>query len=389
MNIAVFSSSGHDSGVTILKDGEIYETILEERLSKRKKDSVLYYVYEHVKKFHDLYGLDEIFFINGTDEEFEQMSVGLKKYKLENISLTIEPQKHHLYHASSGFYASGFDEAVCIVIDAIGADFGLDDLIDLVGIKDVETNSDLQFIETTTIYEAQYPNKFDILWKNFLIPAPSPQVLCEHHPDNFFEILNNCKKIDVNSSYDIGVMYEAVTHHIGFGFENSGKTMGLSAYGGYNKDLPRLVMNNGMANMNVFYSDKFLNTTNHPELRCCSREDLAWGIQKAMEYVLRLRVKQVLKLKPDTKNIVFSGGCAMNICANTVICEEFPDINFFVDPIPGDAGQSLGAAQYFHYEGTQSMEKRRLITTYHGPHQEITRSQVEREVAKINNVNYN
>ena len=168
MNIAVFSSSGHDSGVTILKDGEIYETILEERLSKRKKDSVLYYVYEHVKRFHDLHGLDEIFFINGTDEEFEQMSVGLKKYKLENISLTIEPQEHHLYHASSGFYASGFDEAVCIVIDAIGADFGLDDLIGLVGIKEVETNSDLQFIETTTIYEAQYPNKFNILWKNFL-----------------------------------------------------------------------------------------------------------------------------------------------------------------------------------------------------------------------------
>ena len=37
------------------------------------------------------------------------------------------------------------------------------------------------------------------------------------------------------------------------------------------KDLPRLVMNNGMDNMNVFYSDKFLNTTNHPELRCCNR----------------------------------------------------------------------------------------------------------------------
>ena len=66
-----------------------------------------------------------------------------------------------------------------------------------------------------------------------------------------------------------------------------------------------------------------------------------------MEYVLRLRVKQVLKLKPNTKNIVFSGGCAMNICANTVICEEFPDINFFVDPIPGDAGQSLGQHNTF------------------------------------------
>ena len=52
-------------------------------------------------------------------------------------------------------------------------------------------------------------------------------------------------------------------------------------------------------------------------------------------------IKQVLKLKPDTKNIVFSGGCAMNICANTVMCEEFPDINFFIDPIAGTQVKQL------------------------------------------------
>ena len=165
--------------------------------------------------------------------------------------------------------------------------------------------------------------------------------------------------------------------------------MGLSAYGKYNKDLPRLIMDNGMANMNVFYSDKFLNTTNHPELRNCNREDLAWAIQKAMEYILILRVKQILKLKPDTKNIVFSGGCAMNICANTVMCEEFPDINFFIDPIAGDAGQSLGAAKYFYHQITQSMKKNPSTSVYYGQHQEITKSQIEYEVAKINNVNYN
>ena len=393
MNIAVFSSSGHDSGVTILKDGEIYETILEERLSKKKTDSVLYYVFEPVKKFHELYGLDEIFIINATEKEPEyqkRVLIGIQKYKMGDIPLTIEPLEHHLYHASSGFYASGFDEAVCIVIDCFGSDYKLEHLIDL-GIEEVEPNSDFQFIETTTIYEAQYPNKFDVLWKNFLFEPPD---LIGHYPDNLFEILNDCKKVSVNSSYDIGVMYEAVSYHLGFGQENCGKAMGLSAYGKYNEDLPRLVMDNGTANMNVFYSDEFLNITNHPELKTCDWEstegaDLAWAVQKAMEYILILRVKQVLKLKPDTKNIVFSGGCAMNICANTVMCEEFPDINFFIDPVAGDAGQSFGAAKYFHYEETQSMKKHPSTSIYRGQHQEITKSQIEYEVAKINNVNYN
>ena len=395
MNIAVFSSSGHDSGVTILKDGEIYEVVLEERLSREKRDPVLYHVFEHAKKFHELHGLDEIFLINSTKEHYNRALIGLRKHQLQGIPLTVEPLEHHLYHASSGFYASGFDEAVCIVIDCFGANYKLNNLIDL-GVKEFRMNSDLdpefEFIETTTIYEAQYPNKFDVLWKNFLFEPPN--LIGRGIPKKFFEILNDCKKISVNSAYDIGIMYEAVSYHLGLGQENCGKAMGLSAYGKYNEELPRLVMDNGMANMNVFYTDEFLNVTNHPELKTCDWEstegaDLAWAVQKAMEYILILRVKQVLKLKPDTKNIVFSGGCAMNICANTVMCEEFPDINFFIDPIAGDAGQTIGAAQYFHYDETHSMKKNSSTSVYYGQRREITKSQIEREVAKINNVNYN
>ena len=49
MNIAVFSSSGHDSGVTILKDGEIYEVVLEERLS-RKNEIQFYIMFLNMQK---------------------------------------------------------------------------------------------------------------------------------------------------------------------------------------------------------------------------------------------------------------------------------------------------------------------------------------------------
>ena len=195
-------------------------------------------------------------------------------------------------------------------------------------------NSDLdpefEFIETTTIYEAQYPNKFDVLWKNFLFEPPN--LIGIGIPKKFFEILNDCQKISrhmilVLCIYNLG--QENCERGLSLHMENIMRN---------SQDLLWI-----MEWISVFYTDEFLNVTNHPELKTCDWEstegaDLAWAVQKAMEYILVLRVKQVLK-KPDTKNIVFSGGCAMNICANTVMCEEFPNINFFIDPIAGDAGQ--------------------------------------------------
>ena len=148
--------------------------------------------------------------------------------------------------------------------------------------------------------------------------------------------------------------------------------------------------------MNVFYSNRLFNTTNFPQLRhhddFQKKAELAWEIQDCMEKVLVMRVQQVLDLRPDTKNIVFSGGCALNICANSVIQEQFPDINFFIDPIAGDACQSLGAAKLFYYEETKSMEKYPFKNVYYGSKQlpnSILKKQIELEVARQNNLGYN
>ena len=39
-----------------------------------------------------------------------------------------------------------------------------------------------------------------------------------------------------------------------------------------------------------------------------------------------------------------SGGCALNVVGNSVLAEKFPHMNFFVDPVANDSGQSLGYA---------------------------------------------
>ena len=105
-----------------------------------------------------------------------------------------------------------------------------------------------------------------------------------------------------------------------------------------------------------------------------------------------MRIEQALELIADSNNIVFSGGCALNICANSVVQEEYPNINFYVDPIAGDACQSFGAAKIFHHERTQSTDIKPLKSIYQGIHQppnSILKKQIELEVARQNNLSYN
>ncbi len=405
-NVCSLSCSGHEAGATILKNGEIYEMILEERLSGKKRDNFLFYTFEHLKSFHDKYGLDEIILINGEDTEFNDMIDMLEKYKLKHIKRHEEVQEHHLYHAASGFYASGFEEAVCIVIDGWGADYRVDTLLKMANIYDTLSEKeqentrewgDLMFLESTSIYQASYPNSLECVWKNLIVPPPQPRGFIEvNFPNDFFEMLQECEDIEVNSCYDIGIMYGTVTYHLGWHRDECGKTMGLSAYGKPNEEFPAFILDNGMANMNVFYSNRLFNTTNFPILRhkgdFQKKADIAWEVQKCMEDVLRMRVRQVLDKSPETKNIVFSGGCALNICANSVVQEEFPDINFFIDPIAGDACQSLGAAKAYHHDKTQDCTIRPLDSIYKGkiqPPKPLFRKQIELEVARQNTLGYN
>lgn len=48
------------------------------------------------------------------------------------------------------------------------------------------------------------------------------------------------------------------------------------------------------------------------------------------------------KIKEYDNNVVLTGGSAMNIIVNSALKKEFPEINFYIPPNPGDEGLSLG-----------------------------------------------
>lgn len=202
--------------------------------------------------------------------------------------------EHHLYHAFCGAYLSKFDEGICLVMDGGGA----------------KTLNDYPYHqEVESIYYFDKSKKFTCLYKHltnvrFTFKDPSIE-----RPPVFFtrDKVNYC----VSSLLSSGIKFSDLTEQLGFGDgRHSGKTMGLAAYGnehGYRpEDMAKRLQ---------------IETKNHTI-------DL---IKKAMSYA-------------DTKNIILSGGYAMNCSNNYEYVKAFPQLNFFVDPIAHDGGTAVGVA---------------------------------------------
>ena len=77
--------------------------------------------------------------------------------------IIFEKENHHIYHACSGFYGSGFDEAVALVLDGGGSIYeNEEDVVDLLG-----SNARNCFRELETIFKVDYKSGVQPLWKHY------------------------------------------------------------------------------------------------------------------------------------------------------------------------------------------------------------------------------
>jgi carbamoyltransferase len=374
MNIA------HDASVCYLVDGKVKWMIEEERLSHRKHDSypLLSLLYGNAFISKDsliAYTTIEI----PMEKKMVDDSIDIcllvaskvmrkNKYKCKSFQ-----NQHHLSHASIGFYNSGFEEAAVVVVDGAGAIIG--------GGHEVES-----------IYKASYPCNFELLHQRY---APV-----------FIETEEQVE----NPTTGIGMAYAAASEYIGFNYTASGKTMGLAPYGKDNPNIKPFVIN-GEVN-----EELFVRVSNgvlidyyeyiYPEgkidlyklyndgVKRCSRDendivrsgpaltapdqvedprikfsvncDLAYRMQKDFESYMIDLIKKAVELT-GCKNIVLTGGCALNCVANYEYLKYLPEGGkLFVEPICYDAGLSAGQAMLEWRQHTQSKEIYPLKSLYLG-----------------------
>ena len=383
MKILGISCFYHDSGITLIEDGEILFAAQEERFSRVKQDAS--FPYESIKNMLNQLKLDKddidicVFYekpllkfdrllstyLHIAPEGFKSFNIAipewvreklffrnslkkhLKKSLGKKITKNIYFSEHHYSHAASAYFPSPFSEATVLTVDGVGE------------------------WATTTI---------------------------SHGIEGKLNLLK-----EIHFPHSLGLLYSSFTQYCGFRV-NSGeyKLMGLAPYGNpiyKNIIYENLIIKNkdGSFELNLKYfnflgglemiNNEFENLFNLParsfdediSLHYC---DVASSIQVVIEEILIDLVNQAVKLT-GVKNLVLAGGVALNCVANKKILENANVENIWIQPASGDAGGSLGAAIAYYYKHFNA-EKNSEHDTMHGAYLGTSYSNEEIEKELIN-----
>ena len=303
MRILGISALNHDASVCVLEDNSIKfaahserysrvkndhllnDDIMNEALSFGEPDQVVYFERPWLKKMRQLYAgqRNELFKMSNLPSNYLRRWIGNKK---------INYVQHHKSHASAGYYTSSFEEACVVVIDAIGE------------------------WETVTIWHASNSG----LKKRYSQKYPQ----------------------------SIGLFYSAMTQRLGLKpQEDEYILMGMDAWGERNQLIKDTIYNDLVASkVNLHRGCLWWNPDVYPSDGSDKwKFDIAANTQWTTEEQIFDVMKTAKKLVPETKNLVFMGGVALNCVANQKIASFWDDV--WIMPNPGDAGSSLGCAASF------------------------------------------
>ena len=223
---------------------------------------------------------------------------------------------HHLAHAASTFYVSGFEESLILIADGMGE------------------------VDSTTL-AIGCKNKIEILKR---IPAV----------------------------HSLGILYGVFTLYLGFDMNNDEyKVMGLAPYGNPNRYFGQIMnlvclkedgtytipilFRNTLEEKETYTGTLHLLADKFGPVRVSSGEitqshmDIAAALQHVLQASL-LHVLRHFKRETNQTHLCMAGGVALNCTANSVIKRSRMFKQVFVQPAAGDDGPALGAALYVQRE---------------------------------------
>jgi carbamoyltransferase len=399
---------GHNSGVCLLKDGEVVLSIEEERLSRHKYDggplASMVKILEYTDKLDYLViahtqPLGESGRIDFTgDDIYTGMArkLGLidrKENLYEHPQVIDLSRTHHKLHAACAFYRSGFESAVSLVVDGAGTFIPMN-----IGIETEMT------WELESIFSCQYPAEFKTLYKHQAGRGPWGSARIQNFLSNG-EGEEGTHELILDESAGITKAYEAVTQYCGWAPIEAGKTMGLFPYGKPNDKIPKIYTDGGggswkTSDRNVIVPTypngavvnegryEFLHTPPECEdlTQLENRRDMAYAIQVESQQMVLDLIRKSVEMSGNN-NVVLSGGYGLNCVANYWYLEQLKDegINLYVEPVSNDAGTAIGAALYIYHKIENSgIIRERIKDLYTGPKYMYTESEISNVCEKYN-----
>ena len=283
-------------------------------------------------------------------------------YNSIQIEKTYIYQEHHLYHASSSFYNSGFTSALSIVLDGGGFHKSFED--------------ELNFHELESVYLSNY-NKIVEMYKHYsdYVYYTNPR----NNNDFFYEKQGNF----FSNTLSCGGLFNLISSVVGFDGVSAGKTMGLAAYGKsenvaeswFDEDTETGCWKTNTSNITESLNQRFTLSESlsvlaaTPDLVSKVSESVGADLAKktqveTRDHTIRL-IEKYTKLTGE-KNVVLSGGYFLNCSNKYEYIKRFPNLRFFVDPIALDGGTAIRAAKYIWHKLTGDTTVRRLETLYLG-----------------------
>ncbi|EKE25898.1 MAG: hypothetical protein ACD_5C00008G0009 [uncultured bacterium] len=357
-----------NGGVCLIKDGKVASLINEERLNRKQYSSgyrlSLQYILDDSKiKLSEI----DYFVASSCLESPRSTRSAQAELKRNGFNVSLNKIKicdHHLSHAYTAYYPSGFNEAIIMVIDGDG------------------NLNDRQMIPGTKNKNFYWENKFN--HQSYYIGNKNEIKLLE-------------KDESISNENGFGGAYRYFTFFCGFpGYRFAGKLMGLSAYGYKRNKYKNLKLfeygKNGKVKCllpNINHSDSpkaveewlrkngiKIKARKSEEKINKDIEDIAWFVQRELNEALVFKVKYLVQ-KTGIKNLCISGGVGLNAVTNREILDKTGIEKIYIQPAAGDSGQCLGNAYYGLDKFDSKNCKKKKISVYQG------RKYSEKEILEV------
>ena len=328
-------AQGMDAAAALVVDGELVAAAEQERFSRKKHtgefpiDAIRFCLNESGTSLDEIdeiaHGFDyapcrELFLRDEVSTELYQQ-VFSREALLAQVRRNlpgfpegkVSAVGHHLAHAASAAYTSGWDECLVVVNDAMG-----------------ET-------ESLSVYD--------------------------FHDGQLDRICT------VGANDSIGILYSLVTLHLGFDFNSDEyKIMGLAPYGDPSRFRPFFeqaveLCDDGSIRIPILKQNRtreeresYLATRAWLDQHLIPRrlrnhslnsnhEDVAAALQECLERVV-MHVCEHFGKETGLRRIALAGGVALNCTANGKLVRSGLFDEVYVQPVAGDDGVALGAALY-------------------------------------------
>jgi len=348
-------SQGHDAAAALLINGVLVAAAAEERFD-RQKHSARFPVHaisyclseaglslEHIDElvhgfdyspYQKIYSLDpmtaplyeQVFSREALLAQVERNLSGFRPQRVHHVG-------HHLAHAASAFFTSGWDDCLVAVVDAMG--------------------------------EAQSVSIF-------------------HGHDGKLDKLR-----EISAQDSMGILYSLVTLHLGFDFNSDEyKIMGLAPYGSPERfraffqhavelcpdgsiRIPVLRLNRTREERENYtatrkYLDEHLVKERRPEDEITAEHrDVAAALQECLDRVM-LHICGHFGASTGLRRLALAGGVALNCTANGRLMRSGLFDEIYIQPAAGDDGAALGAALY-RAALARDVHNVRFPPPFHGP----------------------